>query len=48
MCFFVEPQLVVGMRLLAIGTVSVEGMTFKAAKPLVRVRPLELVFHALS
>jgi len=40
----VQQQLSVGMRLLAIDGTSVEDMSFDAAKPLVKKRPLELVF----
>jgi hypothetical protein len=40
-----QPQLSVGLRLLSIDGTSAEGMDFKAAKPLVKKRPLELIFH---
>jgi protein phosphatase PTC1 len=42
-----QPQLQEGMQLLSIGGTSVAEMTFKDAVPLVKVRPLELVFRKL-
>jgi len=40
-----QPQLAVGMQLLSIDGTCVDGMDFKAAKPLVKKRPLELIFR---
>jgi C-terminal processing protease CtpA/Prc len=40
-----QPQIEVGMALLAINGQSMEGVDFEQAKPLVENRPLELVFQ---
>jgi hypothetical protein len=40
-----QPQIQVGMELLAINGKSMEGWGFEQAKPLVKNRPLELVFR---
>jgi hypothetical protein len=39
-----QSQLKLGMQLLSINGQSVEGLEFKKAAPMVKVRPLELVF----
>ena len=43
-----QPQIKVGMALLAINGQSVAGWDFEKAKPLVKNRPLELVFQRLD
>lgn len=43
-----QPQIKVGMALLAINGQSMEGWDFEKAKPLVKNRPLELVFQRLD
>ena len=43
-----QPQIKVGMTLLAINGQSMEGWDFEKAKPLVKNRPLELVFQRLD
>ena len=43
-----QPQLKVGMALLSINGQSMEGWDFERAKPLVKKRPLELVFQRLD
>jgi len=43
-----QPQIEVGMALLSINGQSMEGWDFERAKPLVKNRPLELVFQRLD
>eukprot|EP01043_Picozoa_sp_COSAG02_P001571 COSAG02_NODE_34_length_49821_cov_105.420438_2_plen_607_part_00 len=43
-----QPQIKVGMALLSINGQSMEGWDFERAKPLVKNRPLELVFQRLD
>ena len=43
-----QPQIQVGMELLTINGQSMSGWDFDQAKPLVKKRPLELVFRKLS